>query len=92
MALDTTNIHGPGRGEGLLADGIVKLLGALAAVEKTNVQNGPRPRGTGGTLSIKGEATIDWSDKRARSALLAGIVADACGVGTAGAGEIAGGQ
>ena len=27
--------------------------------------------------SIKGEAAIDWSDKRARTALLAGIVADA---------------
>ena len=33
----------------------------------------------GGTLppGIKGEAAIDWSDKRARTALLAGIVADA---------------
>ena len=27
--------------------------------------------------SIKGEAAIDWSDKRARQALLDGIVADA---------------
>ncbi len=27
--------------------------------------------------SIKGEAAVDWSDKRARQALLAGIVADA---------------
>ena len=27
--------------------------------------------------SVKGEAAIDWSDKRARQALLAGIVADA---------------
>ena len=38
-----------------------------------------RGRGYGRYLasSIKGEATIDWSDKRARKALLAGIVADA---------------
>ena len=27
--------------------------------------------------SIKGEAAIDWSDRRARQALLAGTVADA---------------
>ena len=82
VALDTTNILGRGAVKdtfNLLADGIVKLLGALAAVEKTNVAEWAKAQGYGRYLasSIKGEATIDWSDKRARSALLAGIVGDA---------------
>ena len=45
VALDTTNILGRGAVKdtyNLLADGIVKLLWALAAVEKSTV--GPRPR------------------------------------------------
>ena len=82
VALDTTNILGRGAVKdtyNLLADGMVKLLRALAQVEGISVGNGPRPRGYGRYLasSIKGEAAIDWSDKRARKALLAGIVADA---------------
>ena len=63
----------------LLADGVVKLMRALADVEQSGVGKWAKARGYGRYLasSIKGEATIDWSDKRARKALLAGIVGDA---------------
>ena len=63
----------------LLADGIVKLLRALAAVANTTLpewaeaQRYQRYLGS----SIKGEAAIDWSDRKARAALLAELVADA---------------
>ena len=82
VALDTTNILGRGAVKdtyNLLADGTVKLLRALAAVEKTTVKEWAKARGYGRYLasSIKGEAAIDWSDKRARTDLLAGIVRDA---------------
>ena len=82
VALDTTNILGRGAVRdtyNLLADGIVKLMRALAQVEGISVGKWAKARGYGRYLasSIKGEATIDWSDKRARTALLAGIVADA---------------
>ena len=80
MAL-TTNILGRGAVRdtyNLLADGIVKLLRALAQVEGISVGKWAKAQGYGRYLaSIKGEAAIDWSDKRARQALLAGIVADA---------------
>ena len=51
----------------------------LAAVEKTTDREWAEAQGYGRYLasSVKGEAAIDWSDKRARAALLAGIVADA---------------
>ena len=63
----------------LLADGIVKLLRALAQVEGISVGKWAKAQGYGRYLasSIKGESAFDWSDKRARKALLAGIVADA---------------
>ena len=82
VALDTTNILGRGAVRdtyNLLADGIVKLMRALADVEKTDVREWAEARGFEGYLasSIKGEAAIDWSDKRARTALLAGIMGDA---------------
>ena len=82
VALDTTNILGRGAVRdtcNLLADGIVKLLRALAAVEKSSVKEWGKARGYEGYLgsSVKGEAAIDWSDKRARQALLAEIVRDA---------------
>ena len=87
VALDTTNILGRGAVRdtyNLLGDGIVKLLRALSQVEGISVgkwgPTGPigyhryhRYLGS----SVKGEAAIDWSDRRARTALLAGIVADA---------------
>ena len=82
VALDTTNILGRGAVKdtcNLLADGIVQLLRTLAAVEKSSVKEWGKARGYEGYLgsSVKGEAAIDWSDKRARQSLLAGIVADA---------------
>ncbi len=82
VALDTTNILGRGAVKdtfNLLADGIVNLLRALAQVEGISVGKWAKARRYGRYLasSIKGEATIDWSDKRARQALLAGIVGDA---------------
>ena len=82
VALDTTNILGRGAVRdtyNLLADGIVKLLRALADVAKTAVREWAKTQGYGRYLasSIKGEAAIDWADKRARTALLSGIVGDA---------------
>ena len=70
VALDTTNILGRGAVKdtfNLLADGIVKLLRALAQVEGISVGKWAKARGYGRYLasSIKGEATIDWSDKGA---------------------------
>ena len=63
----------------LLADGIVKLLRALAAVEQAAVKGWAQAQGYEKYFgsSIKGEAAIDWSDRKARTALLSGIVADA---------------
>ena len=82
VALDTTNILGRGAVKdtyNLLADGIVKLLRALAAVEQAPVSELAQARGYERYLgsSVKGEAAIDWSDRQARAALLAGIVAAA---------------
>ena len=82
VALDTTNILGRGAVRdtcNLLADGIVKLLRALAAVQQTSVKGWAEARGYGRYLgsSIKGESAIDWSDRKARTALLGEIVADA---------------
>ena len=82
VALDTTNILGRGAVKdtfNLLADGIVKLLRTLASVEQSGVKEWGKARGYEGYLgsSIKGEAAIDWSDRKARKALLAGIVRDA---------------
>ena len=82
VALDTTNILGRGAVRdtcNLLADGIVKLLRALAAVEGSDVKGWAKAQGHERYLgsSIKGESAIDWSDKRARAGLLATIVADA---------------
>ena len=82
VALDTTNILGRGTVKdtfNLLADGVVKLLRALASVEQTSVKDWAKAQGYGRYLgsSIKGESAIDWSDKGARAGLLAEIVADA---------------
>ena len=82
VALDTTNILGRGAVKdtyNLLADGIVKLLRALAAVGQAPVREWAQARGYKRYLgsSVKGEAAIDWSDRQTRTALLAKIVADA---------------
>ncbi len=70
VALDTYN---------LLGDGIVQLLRALAAVEQVPVPQWAAGHGHHRYVgrSVKGEAAIDWSDPRARQALLGAIVADA---------------
>ena len=70
VALDTTNILGRGAVKdtcNLLADGIVKLLRALAQLK--GIPGIPPIPG----FQHQGRAAIDWSDK----ALLAEIVADA---------------
>ena len=82
VALDTTNILGRGAVKdtyNLLADGIVKLLRALAAVEQAPVREWAQAQGYERYLGsrVKGEAAIDWADRQARTALLAKIVADA---------------
>ena len=82
VALDTTNILGRGAVKdayNLLADGIVKLLRALAQLKGIDVGEWAKIQGYHRYLgsSIKGEAAIDWSDRRARKVLLAEIVADA---------------
>ena len=82
VALDTTYILGRGAVKDtydLLADGIVKLLRVLAAVANIAVGEWAEGQGYDKYLgsSIKGEAVIDWSDRKARAALLAELVADA---------------
>ena len=82
VALDTTYILGRGAVKdtyNLLADGIVKLLRALATVANIAVGEWAEAQGYERYFgsSIKGEATIDWSDRKARRKLLGEIVADA---------------
>ena len=82
VALDTTYILGRGAVKdtyNLLSDGIVKLLRVLAAVANATLPAWAEAQGYQRYLgsSIKGEATIDWSDRKARAALLGEIVADA---------------
>ena len=82
VALDTTNILGRGAVKdtyNLLADGIVKLMRVLASVGQTGMKEWVKAQGYEIYLgsSLEGEAAIDWSDHRARSALLGEIVADA---------------
>ena len=81
VALDTTNILGRGAVKdtcNLLADGIVKLLRALAQLKGINVGQWAKSQGYHRYLgsSVKGEAAIDWADRQARAGLLAGIVGD----------------
>lgn len=81
-ALDTTNILGRGAVRdtyNLLADGIVKLVRALASLSKSKAKDWAAAEGLSryfGT-SIKGETSIDWDDGGQRKAFLGGIVADA---------------
>ena len=82
VALDTTNILGRGAVKdtyNLLSDGIVRLARALAQLRGISVGEWAKSQGYVRYLasSIKGEAAIDWADRQARAALLAGIVDDA---------------
>ena len=72
VALDTTNILGRGAVKdtcNLLADGIVKLLRALAQLKGINVGQWAKSQGYHRYLgsSVKGEAAIDWADRQARA-------------------------
>ena len=82
VALETTNILGRGAVKdtyNLLANGIVKRGASAGTVEGNHVGQWAKSQGYHRYLgsSVKGEAAIDWSDRQARAALLAGIVADA---------------
>lgn len=82
VVLDTTPIFGKGAVKdtyNLLADGIVKLVRALAKVEGITPQEWGHAHDLGRYFasSIKGAAEIDWSDKSARGVFLTSIVADA---------------
>ena len=80
--MDTTYILGRGAVKdtyNLLADGIVKLMRALAAVAGVPVRRWAEALGYQRYVgsSVKGEAAIDWSNRRARRKLLGQSVADA---------------
>ena len=82
VAMDTTYILGRGAVKdtyNLLADGIVKLMRALSAVEGVPLRRWAEAHGYKRYVgsSVKGEAAIDWSNRRARRRLLGQIVADA---------------
>ena len=100
VALDTTNILGRGAVKdtcNLLADGIVKLLRALAQLKGINVGQWAKSQGYHRYLgsSVKGEAAIDWADRQARRGAAGwdcGRRRPAPGIIAAGAGGIARGQ
>ena len=82
VALDTTYILGRGAvkdTDNLLADGIVKLMRALAMVENVSFRQWAEVHGYKRYIgsSVKGEAALDWSDRRARRKLLGELVGDA---------------
>ena len=77
-----TNILGRGAVKdtcNLLADGIVKLLRALAQLKGINVGQWAKSQGYHRYLgsSVKGEAAIDWADRQARAGCWLGLVGDA---------------
>ena len=78
VALDTTYILGRGAVKdtyNLLADVIMKLMWALATVENIPVRQWAEAHGylRYAGSSVKGDAAIDWSDRRARQKLLGEI-------------------
>ena len=82
VALDTTYILGRGAVKdtyNLLSDGIVKLVRALSEVGRSDLDEWAAARGYERYVgsSVKGDACIDWDDKKARAALLVRIVGDA---------------
>ena len=81
-ALDTSYILGRGAVKdtyNLLADGIVQVVRALAALDGVKTQEWANQRGLESYFgsSVKGEAAINWDDEKARRAFLQAIVADA---------------
>jgi hypothetical protein len=82
LALDTTNILGRGAvmdTYNLISEGIRLLVKALAKTKGQKPDDYARSQGLGRHFgsSIKGESQVDWDDEDARSAFLAGLVADA---------------
>ena len=82
VALDTTYILGRGAVKdtyNLLADGIMQLMWALATVDDVPVRQWAEAHGylRYAGSSVKGDAAIDWLDRRARQKLLGEIVGDA---------------
>lgn len=82
IALDTTYILGRGAVKdtyNLLADGIIQVVRAMAALEEKKADLWAKERGYERYFgsSIKGEANINWDDKKARRTFLQGIVGDA---------------
>ena len=82
VALDTTNILGRGAVKdtyNLLADGIVQVAKALASLDGKSVKEWGLAHGLERYFgsSVKGEAGIDWDNKKERQAFLQQIVADA---------------
>jgi hypothetical protein len=82
LALDTSNILGRGAvmdTYNLISEGIRLLVKALAKAKGQKPDEYARSHGLGRHYgsSIKGESQVDWDDEGARSAFLAGLVADA---------------
>jgi transposase len=80
--LDTSKILGRGAVKdtyNLLADGIVQLIRALAAIEEIAPEKWGGAQGFERYFgsSIKGEAEIDWDNQESRDEFLKGIVEDA---------------
>ena len=82
VAVNTTYILGRGAVKdtyNLLADGIVQVVRALAQLDGTRAEEWALRHGLELYIgsSVKGEAGIDWDNKKERQALLQKIVADA---------------
>ena len=100
VALDTTNILGRGAVKdtyNLLADGMVKLLRALAAVEQTKVKEWAKAQGYQRVPGLQhqergGHRLVGQGARQALLAQDGGGRGPAAGVGAAGAGGIARGQ
>ena len=81
-AVDTTNILGRGAVKdtyNLLADGIIQVVRALAALEGKRAETWAGEHGLERYFgsSVKGEADINWDNKKSRRAFLQMIVGDA---------------
>jgi hypothetical protein len=84
-ALDTSYVLGQGAVKdtyNLLADGIVQVVRALAAIEGMKAETWAKDHDLESYFgsSIKGESGIDWDDELARREFLKRIVADAEGI------------
>jgi hypothetical protein len=85
VALDTTPILGKGAVKdtyNLLGEGIAQLAKRLAEVEGEVTEEWAQRQGLSRYFgsSVKGEAAIDWDDKKQRDQLLTTIVQDARGL------------